>query len=343
MNLIIRADAGTKIGTGHVMRCLALAQCLQYAGGTAVFVMAMESPVLEARLKKEGMDVVLLKVRPGSSEDATQTAELAKTRYISWVVTDGYHFGAKYQKIMKDSGLRLLCIDDNVHAGHYYGDIILNQNIHATESLYVKREPSTRLLLGSRYVLLRREFLKWQGWKREIRTVASKVLVTLGGGDPDNVTLKTIRAMNRLNIEDTEIIVILGPSNPHRASLKKSIGLSHLNLKFLSSVERMSHLMAWADAAFCAGGSTCWELAYMGIPFSTVILAENQKNIAEELDKAGASVNLGWFKDLSEEELAKGLSRLIGDEKTRQSMSNIARGLVDGKGAERVIERIVRF
>jgi UDP-2,4-diacetamido-2,4,6-trideoxy-beta-L-altropyranose hydrolase len=209
-NLVIRADAGTEIGTGHVMRCLALAQGWQDAGGHAIFAMATEVPNLEGRLKSEGVEVVHLAVKPGSSDDAIATGNLAREIGAAWVVVDGYRFTADYQRRIKDSEMRLLFVDDYGHTDRYYADVVLNQNRHAHEGLYVKREPHTRLLLGTHYALLRREFLRWQGWQREIPPVARRMLVTMGGGDPDNVTLKVILALNQMDLPELEVNVVVG-------------------------------------------------------------------------------------------------------------------------------------
>ncbi|MBE3120100.1 MAG: UDP-2,4-diacetamido-2,4,6-trideoxy-beta-L-altropyranose hydrolase, partial [Candidatus Atribacteria bacterium] len=146
MNLLLRVDASARIGTGHVMRCLALAQAWQEKGGRATFVMTTETPAVEARLASEGMQVTHLVTQPGSPEDAQQTVGLAQQREAVWIVVDGYYFGADYQQTIKRAGLRLLFVDDYGHAGHYYADLVLNQNIYANESLYPKREPHTRLL-----------------------------------------------------------------------------------------------------------------------------------------------------------------------------------------------------
>jgi len=283
--LLVRVDASAQIGTGHLMRCLALAQAWRDVGGRVVFLMAMESPPLEARLRSEGMEVVHLPVQPGSMDDAIQTADFARQLGADWVVVDGYHFGAEYQRIIKDSGLRLLFIDDIGHAEHYSADLVLNQNIHAHEGLYQNREPYTRLLLGTRYVLLRREFLKWRGWKREIPEVARKVLVTMGGSDPDNVTLKVIQALHQVDMDGLEAIVVVGGSNPNYEELQSAVQDSRFPIRLESNVTNMPERMAWADVAVSAGGSTSWELAFMGVPILNLILAENQQQASTTLSR----------------------------------------------------------
>jgi spore coat polysaccharide biosynthesis predicted glycosyltransferase SpsG len=136
--LVIRVDASTQMGTGHLMRCLALGQAWRDSGGHAIFAMAMEAPKLEMRLQAEGMEVIHLSARPGSDDDAIQTAHLARRRDASWIVADGYHFGANYQRTIKEAGLRLLFIDDDGQAEHS-ADIVLNQNLHARRFLCQQR------------------------------------------------------------------------------------------------------------------------------------------------------------------------------------------------------------
>lgn len=210
MQVVFRVDASTQIGTGHVMRCLALAQAWQDTQGQPIFITANPIPALEERLKSEGMKVVHLAAEPGSLADAQETAALAHQFEANWVVVDGYQFGSEYQQTIKNSGLNLLFIDDYGHAEHYYADVVLNQNISAEEEWYQHREPYTQLLLGTRYTLLRREFWQWQGWQRTVPPVAKKVLVTLGGADPDNVTLKVIQSLQIVEVEELEAVVVVG-------------------------------------------------------------------------------------------------------------------------------------
>ena len=148
MQVVFRVDASTQIGTGHVMRCLALAQPRQDTQGQAIFIVANPIPALEERLKSEGMKVIHLAAEPGSLADAKETAALAHQFNASWVLLDGYQFGSEYQQTIKNSGLNLLFIDDYGHAEHYYADFVLNQNISADEQWYQHREPYTKLLLG---------------------------------------------------------------------------------------------------------------------------------------------------------------------------------------------------
>jgi|688.fasta_scaffold230594_2 UDP-2,4-diacetamido-2,4,6-trideoxy-beta-L-altropyranose hydrolase len=343
MQVVFRVDASTQIGTGHVMRCLALAQAWQDTQGQPIFIMANPIPALEERLKSEGMKVVHLAAEPGSLADAQETAALAHQFEANWVVVDGYQFGSEYQQTIKNSGLNLLFIDDYGHAEHYYADVVLNQNISAEEEWYQHREPYTQLLLGTRYTLLRREFWQWQGWQRTVPPVAKKVLVTLGGADPDNVTLKVIQSLQIVEVEELEAVVVVGGSNPHYENLKMAVQDSRYPIQVQQNVTNMPELMAWADMAISAGGSTCWELAFMGLPSILLILADNQRAIAQKLATLNLAVNLGWHQDVTIEEIGLALRESIGDRPKRETMSKRERELVDGNGARRVVSEMVNM
>jgi UDP-2,4-diacetamido-2,4,6-trideoxy-beta-L-altropyranose hydrolase len=342
MKLVFRVDASTQIGTGHVMRCLALAQAWQDAGGQPIFVMTTKAQALKSRLRSEGMEVINLSVQMGSAEDAKETATLAQHLGATWVVVDGYHFGAEYQQIIKNFGLNLLFFDDYGHAAHYYADIVLNQNISASESLYANREPYTQLLLGTRYALLRREFWQWRQWRREMPTQARKILVTLGGSDPDNVTLKVLQSLQLLEVHGIEAVVVVGGSNPHYEQLQLATEVSHVPIRLERNAANMPELMAWAEVAISAGGSTTWELAFMGLPSLIIVLADNQQAIAEKLSDREYMVHLGWHKDVAVTEIARAIAPLLLTSGTRTEMSGSSQELVDGEGTARVLMHLQR-
>lgn len=338
MQVVFRVDASTQIGTGHVMRCLALTQAWQDTKGLPIFIMANSVPALEERLKSEGMEVVHLTTEPESLADAQETATLAHQFEANWVVVDGYQFGSEYQQTIKNSGLNLLFIDDYGHAEHYYADLVLNQNISADEQWYQHREPYTQLLLGTRYTLLRREFWQWRGWQRTVPPVAKKVLVTLGGADPDNVTLKVIQALQLVEFEELEAVVVVGGSNPHYETLEMTVQDSRFPIRLQRNVTNMPELMAWADVAISAGGSTCWELAFMGLPSILLVLAENQRLAAEKLDAMTSALNLGEHQNICHHTIKQKLSMLIFSNKLRLKISQNCQCLVDGLGTEKITQ-----
>ena len=338
--LIIRADATSEIGTGHIMRCLALAQAWQDNGGKSVFISRCESETLRKRIRAEGFDFISLdRSYPDPFDLAFTISTLNKLTQNSnlktWLVVDGYHFEAEYQKSIKGAGYKLLWFDDYGHADHYYADLILNQNISADPAFYSNREPYTHVLLGTRNVLLRREFKRWQGWRREIPPIARKILVTLGGADPDNVTLKAIQALKQVDIPGLEGRIVIGPANPHLELLKKEIS-DDSRLQLLTDVADMPDLMAWTDVCISAGGITCFELAFMGLPGLILVTAENQRANAEALDCENVGMNLGWAQDLSVERFASQLKHVMVNAELRSLMSQRGQNLVDGHGGRRL-------
>lgn len=340
MNLFFRADASIAIGTGHVMRCLALAQAVQDAGGRAVFAMAETTPAIQARLAEESCEVDSISGPVGTEEDFGQTIDLARQRQAEWIAVDGYRFGAEYQRAVKAAGLKVLFVDDYGHATHYCCDLVLNQNAYANERMYGAREPYTRLLLGPRYCLLRREFASWGGRRREVAAKGSKVLVTLGGSDPENVTSTVIEALRRVsNIEAT---VVVGGSSPHFESLQRSTSQFGAWLRLQKGADNMPELMAWADVAVAGAGSTCWEMCLLQLPMAVIDIADNQKPIARELQELGMAIHLGSAKDVTEDEIAKRVGSLLGSEIERTALSDRCGKVVDARGTTRVLSELTR-
>ena len=345
--LTIRADATTQIGTGHVMRCLALAQAWKEKGGEVVFLSDCESEALQNRIIDEGFDLLPIEKPHPDPNDLTSTLKFlsAKGNEISaaspWFVLDGYHFTPDYQKAIRDAGIRLLVIDDMNHLPNYHADIILNQNINA-ERLHYACEPDTRLLLGTKYALLRKEFWPWARFKRAIPEVARKILVTMGGSDPDNVTLEVIEAIKLLNMPEMEVQVVIGPSNPYAEELKNAVLYATCSMLLVQNVTNMTELMAWADVAVTAGGSTCWELAFMGLPSTVLVLAENQKSVAQGVHSYGAAISLGWYVASLKTALTSTMEVLITNPQKRLQMSKKGFELVKGRGIEYVLEAIIQ-
>jgi UDP-2,4-diacetamido-2,4,6-trideoxy-beta-L-altropyranose hydrolase len=335
--LLIRADAGIRMGTGHVMRCMGLAQAWQDLGGRVVYAMAATSPGLDERLRSESIEVRMLAAEPGSEEDARMTAEAAGICGRGWIVLDGYHFDAPYQRILKQSGLRLLAVDDLGALPNYCADIVLNQDPIAGERLYRKREPYTRLLLGTEYAFLRREFRQRSRVRREIPLVARKLLVTFGGSDPDNVTETVIRSLDAVSVDNLEVVVLVGPSNPHGTRLELAASACHAKVRLLHNPANLPELMAECEMAVTAGGTTTvWELAYFSVPSLVVPVVDNQEPAIGYLHDRGACLRLGNGSQLSAEELAGSISRLCGDRNARAALGAALGAIIDGRGPDRV-------
>lgn len=341
-NLFVRADASPQIGTGHVMRCLALAQAWQDQGGNVTFLSFCESESLRRRIIDEGFAFVPIESPHPKAGDLSQVlfhieshTPHAKNHAPSWLVLDGYHFTPEYQKAIRQGGIRLLVIDDMNHLPRYYADILLNQNIHAPDLRYRCGE-DTKLLLGSEYVLLRREFLKSHGFERKIPEKAQNILVTFGGADPDNVTLKAIRALKLLGDPDLQVKVVIGPANQNIDRVKREASHLSFPMQIVIAVSDMAGLMHWADLAITAGGSTVWELLLFRLPIIMMTLAENQQPIAEKLHNEGLALNLGRQAEVSVSALAGRIQTILEDRNFRWDMASKAADLIDGQGTARV-------
>jgi len=323
---------------GHFMRCLALAEAWAIAGGHVAFLTIADSSRLDQRLKVKGMDMIHLQVQPGSIEDARKTLDIAHNHNALWVVIDGYHFDEIYHKFLSRRNQQVLIIDDYGHADGYNGNMILNQNSYAHEKLYPKRSKNMRLLLGSDYVLLASCFLKWQKWQREIPKIAHKILVTMGGGETNQAVDKVLAALSKIDIPDLTIKVIAGAANSHIDRLKSFAIRSCLSIEILHDVTDMPKQMAWADMAITAGGTTCWEMAYMGLPNAIVVLADNQILLAKDLHARGISIDMGRVEVIDINTIAEMIHSLIKDDERRRSMSIQGRSLIKGLGSFHVVD-----
>jgi len=338
--LMIRADASSAMGTGHVMRCLALAQAWRSGGGDAVFVMAESTEAIERRIQDEHFKGMTLSCASGSAEDARRILTLADEYNATWIAVDGYQFSPTYQRRIKHSDFQLLWIDDTGRCAPYCADIVLNQNVYATTEMYRESGARTTLLLGPRYALLRKEFLVWQHRQRHFAPVAARLLITMGGSDPNNATADILKTIGRAGL-DVEVTIVLGGSNQNGAMLQRIAEHMPRQPRFAPDVKDMSRLMSTADLAISAAGATSYELALLQVPMVLVTLAENQAPTARGLAEHGAGVDLGTFQNLEPECLIEVLRRMIFDCEYRQSVGHNARLLVDGNGARRVAQAML--
>jgi UDP-2,4-diacetamido-2,4,6-trideoxy-beta-L-altropyranose hydrolase len=339
--LIIRADADSYIGIGHVIRCLALSQAWNDCGGRSTFIAARLSQALRAMLEKEGINVHVTGASPGSQNDVQITRRLIQRSKASWVAIDGYHFGASFQSKLKSNDYRLLFIDDNGHAEHYSADIILNQNLHAAGNLYKNKEGYTKLLLGPQFSLLRRQFTKPSHADRQIAYLASRVLVTMGGGDQNNTTLRVIKAIMGIGSSRFNTKVVIGQTNPHLNTIVRQIDNTDGNFTILKNVMNMSELMGWADLAVSGGGSTCWEMACVGLPAIVLTTFNNQKYIANRLNEKGVVVSCGWHEDVEDTKISEAIQELSQSHSRRVRMSKKGKEMIDGQGAFRVVQTMI--
>lgn len=283
--LILRADATPRMGTGHVMRCLALAQAAQDQGIEIHLVGRVHVPWVRERLCAECIPLLKLADAVAHEENpADLLHQLAQTGFApsdTWVVLDGYHFTLACQHAVRNAGYRLLVIDDYAHLPEYSCDILLNQNLGA-EALSYTGDIGQKLL-GPRYALLRREFREArERLPHTKRNIPPKnILVTLGGGDFIEYLENIAQHMSIPALEGRTVRVIQGAMNAER--IRQAFVNCPARLEILPRVTDMPTLLLETDLCITAGGSTCWELCCLEIPFLTVEVAENQKEIAARL------------------------------------------------------------
>ncbi len=297
----IRTDASTQIGMGHVMRCLALAQAWQDRGGKVIFFTDELPAALQQRLEAEKMEI---RASSGVVGEC--------------IILDGYHFTPEQRQAFKQAGRPLLIVDDLADSDLSAADLVLNHNAYATAAMY----PGQRSLCGSRFTLLRREFASPPP-RTTFLSTARTVLITMGGSDPHNDTLAVLQQLTACT--DLHRRVLIGAANAHAESLRALPGI-----ELLIQPPNLPAIMQQADVTITAAGSTCWELASLGVPMLLKVIADNQQGIADYLVSHAA----GRLFDLD------ALRELLADAGARQTLAQNARSLVDGRGASRVAENL---
>ena len=330
-SILIRADASAEIGTGHVMRCLALAQAWRDQGGRAVFAMAESTPAVRARIEAESFNILETSAVVGSRDDWEWLCGLDQE--ASWLVLDGYRFDEGYQRAVRKRAWRILCIDDEGRLAGCTADLLVNQNLHASASIY-RGTSAGRLLLGPRYALLRKEFLQWQDWQRSSPQVATSLLISLGGGVQMKAARTVLASLERIEMPDAAITFVVGGSGPGYDELEQGAKLA--SVIFVRNPSNMPELMANAHLAVSAAGTTCWELCFLGVPSLLIDVASNQTPIAQALQGRDYAIHVGSVHELTVEELTRQLRELMLSQQRRELLSQHCRTLVDGHGAERV-------
>lgn len=339
LSVLIRADASAAVGTGHVMRMLALGQALKDEGAGVTLGTVGTPDALVTRWEAEGIRVIQLRATHPDPRDAEATLALAGDCRADWVVVDGYDFDAAYHRRIRSAGHALLVVDDYAHRPEYDADVVVNQNISANDFAY-RLPPYVRRLFGLPYVMLRREFRSARETLEPLREEARRVLVTLGGGDEHDVTGLVLDALALVTGRRLVVDVVVGVAYDHRGVLERRLAGSPHEVHLHINTAEMPRLMQQADMAVSGAGSTCWELAALGVPMCLVTLAENQRAIAEHLGALGAAVALGWYHELSAARVAETVSGLLHNPGLRQRLRSVCLPLIDGRGCERIISQL---
>jgi spore coat polysaccharide biosynthesis predicted glycosyltransferase SpsG len=162
----------------------------------------------------------------------------------------------------------------------------------------------------------------------------------MGGTDPDNITMKVVQALGQLPAGTVEARVVVGGDNRHRPELEEAVRRTP-GLELRADVRDMPSLMAWADVAVSAAGSTSWELAFMGLPTLSIVLADNQSPVAEALERHRLAWALGEGTAMAPSRVTSALRELLADPRRRAAMSRQGRSFVDGRGPRRVVEAML--
>lgn len=342
MRILIRADASEKMGTGHIMRCLALAQALIDENCSVTFLSQGIANSIESRLNSEGIDVFTPKsFEPGGVSDIAFTIDYFRKSSSDILVLDGYHFELKYQCELKADIDRILFIDDSNGNDKISADLILNQNIWATQKMYSAINKNTRMLIGPSYALFRKEFHSFAQSDPIVNKKVKNILVTMGGSDPGNVIPRALSALNLLKNQDLEIRILLGANNQKSELIRKIASASSFAVKLLEHVDSMPPLMQWADLAISGGGFTTFELALLGVPSLLCIETEYQEPNVKKFESLGLCYNLGNSTQCTAESMAEGLQTVISNFELRQSYSLNAHSIFDSFGAKRVASAIL--
>ncbi|MBU3759286.1 MAG: UDP-2,4-diacetamido-2,4,6-trideoxy-beta-L-altropyranose hydrolase [Candidatus Omnitrophica bacterium] len=342
MRMVIRADSDPHMGSGHVMRMIALSQAWKEIGGSVTWVTREEaSDACQSRMKNAADRVKWLPTGLSFQKDAALTNETLNEQGACCFVMDGYHFPDEYAGAITKRSLRVM-VDDIADRKFYDADVILNPNAYAEPHSYTDKTRTSALLLGHTYTLLRDDFRKRlpRIYDRS-RASQKRLLVTLGGGDHTQLIIFILRSLNsRFSHGPLEAAVLTGPTHQKSSEIAELARLCRIPVTILDYAEDMPSLLDWTSAALTGGGSTCWETAYMGVPTISLVLAENQRMITDYTEAHHASLNLGWHESISEVSLCAALSRVLGDPDDAVAMARSARSLIDGQGALRAAQKI---
>jgi len=354
LNIAFRVDAGVQIGTGHLMRCLALADTLAQRGAQTVFL-ARDLPAYLAQwVQARGHAVRQLPLHPdepcdsglahsawlraSQDSDAADTLEALAGCSWDWLVVDHYALDVRWERLLRPAARHMLVVDDLADRQHAC-DLLLDQNFYADlHTRYQGKVPEAcQLLLGPRFALLRDEFRQQAATARPRRGDVRRVLVFFGGIDEHNYTGMALEVLTDLALPGIHVDVVIGEKHPNRAAIEaqcKSHGYAcHVQ------TPTMAELMASADLAIGAGGIACWERCCVGLPGLALSTANNQTQQLEDAAGQGLLYSIGAVDNLAEA-LKLHLQALIGNRALRQLLSINGMAAVDGAGRLRIAEHM---
>lgn len=354
MNAIIRVDASVEIGTGHVMRCLTLAEELKDNNYDVTFITSDHEGNLADFIQSKGFSVIKLQKSSkendiqdelqhsqwlGTSqvEDAKEVLNALKhLNSIDLMVVDHYAIDYRWELTFRDRVKKIFVIDDLADRYHEC-DVLLDQNFYLDmEKRYEGLvDKNCKLLLGPKYALLRKEFKEARKKLRVRSGEVRRILVFFGGSDPTNETMKALKAIQLLNRQDISVDVVVGASNPNKDRVEELVNKLP-NMNYHCQVSNMAELMIEADLFIGAGGSTTWERCCLELASIVINIAKNQVEISKAVATTNSIINLGNNNETTEKDWMKAISFLINNPQKVLFISNNCKKLNDEKGVERV-------
>ncbi|MBO1513345.1 UDP-2,4-diacetamido-2,4,6-trideoxy-beta-L-altropyranose hydrolase [Metabacillus bambusae] len=359
MNIIFRVDSSYEIGTGHVMRCLTLANELKKGGAQVSFICRDLPGNMANYISNKGYHVFLLPFqinkhplnegdRPYDAwlqvdwkTDAMETAQiLVESLSVDCLIIDHYAIDQRWENVIKDSVNKIVVIDDLADRPHQCS-ILLDQNSSYDQCRYHELVPKSCVkLVGTSYAILRSEFRlsKKQLTNRDGRI--NRILVFFGGTDPTNETFKTLQALSHVQFSNLYIDVVVGETNKKKDVIQQ-ICEKLPNTFFHCQIDYMAELMRKADISIGAGGSSTWERCYLGLPTLSIVTADNQMEITKLVHDIGATCCLGVSAEVTAKMIETELKTMLANPSMVKEMSEKALNLMGEDKFNDVIELIM--
>jgi UDP-2,4-diacetamido-2,4,6-trideoxy-beta-L-altropyranose hydrolase len=349
MQVLFRADASARIGSGHIMRCLTLAEALRDREVEVAFVARPLEGNLNGLLRERGFAVQELSDLSSatvagaeapladwhSDARATRAAIGALGPKPDWLVLDHYGLDYRWQRELQGLCTQLMVIDDLANRQHAC-DLLLDQNLVAEMDVrYAGRvpEPCT-LLLGPRYALLQPSYAESHQRIKPRTGLVRRICIYFGAADRVGMTQLALRALLSLQLREVAVDVVWDGGASHLAELR-ACAAGHGNVRIHGRQPTLAALWAAADLAIGAAGATSWERLCLGVPSLIVTLEENQRPVAAALQQRGLADWLGHYDEIGIEALQSALARHIASGADSDA-SRAAQLLVDGLGVGRV-------
>lgn len=322
MKILFRADASVRIGSGHIMRCLALAKTLTEFGAECHFVCRQTDGNLNDVISQQGYLLYALTGAASEQQDTAQTLQQLTQNY-QLLIVDHYALAQQYCSAMRQRCEYIMVIDDLANRLHDC-DMLLDQNLlPQAEQRYSELVPvHCEKLLGPRFALLRQEF--YQPVKHRL---PNHILIGFGGSDEQNLTTMAIKALQQLKPRLFTADIVIGANNPWRADITQQLACLP-NVQLHVQCNYMATLMYRARLMLGAGGASHWERCICGLPGLVVTVAENQQATTAYLDQLGACVWLGQAAEMSAEFFAEQLCYYLSQPALLDDIGQSAAGIV---------------